>query len=203
MPLTHIFFDVGGVLATNGWDSNSRAEAREVFAVEDSAEERHDAIVEEWESGNLTLDQYLDAVWFDRPRDFSREEFFEFMKAQSVPDEDAIDVVRTLRETCALPCYTLNDESEALNLYRIRHFGIEALFDGFLSSCWLGSTKPRVEVYHRALGIVQAAPEEVLFLDDREVNVETALEIGMNGELTRSAEAITDVLRKHGMLDGQ
>ncbi len=34
MPLTHVFFDIGGVLATNGWDREQRARALQKFGIE-------------------------------------------------------------------------------------------------------------------------------------------------------------------------
>ena len=82
--ITTVFWDIGGVILTNGWDHNSRAEAGKTFQL-DSEEfrERHDLSFPAFDAGQITLDQYLDRTLFYRARPFTREEFIAFMFAQS------------------------------------------------------------------------------------------------------------------------
>src|SRR5687768_5578320 len=74
--IRHIFFDIGGVLATNGWDSAQRARAIERFGI-DAADfqHRHEEMVGPLETGEVTLDEYLDVTVFCRPRDLPRRNF--------------------------------------------------------------------------------------------------------------------------------
>jgi putative hydrolase of the HAD superfamily len=53
-------------------------------------------------------------------------------------------------------------------------------FDHSVFSCDLGHSKPRTEIYHHCLSRLKLAPEETLFLDDREPNCEAAKSIGMH-----------------------
>ena len=46
-------------------------------------EAHHAKAFEPWERGEITLDEYLDAVVFYEPRSFSHEEFFAAMCEQS------------------------------------------------------------------------------------------------------------------------
>ena len=47
MTITHAFFDIGGVLATNGWDRNDRKEASAHFDLDhEDYTRRHDEIVD-------------------------------------------------------------------------------------------------------------------------------------------------------------
>ncbi|HMI55870.1 MAG TPA: hypothetical protein VK494_06770, partial [Gemmatimonadaceae bacterium] len=65
MAIRHIFFDIGGVLGSNGWDREQRNRAVERFDL--NAEDfqwRHEDVVGEWEEGRITLNEYLDVAIF-------------------------------------------------------------------------------------------------------------------------------------------
>jgi putative hydrolase of the HAD superfamily len=60
-----LFLDIGGVLLTNGWDRNARARAARQFGLDlDDLNERHHLTFDTYESGKLTLDEYLDRIVF-------------------------------------------------------------------------------------------------------------------------------------------
>jgi putative hydrolase of the HAD superfamily len=138
---THLFFDIGGVLGTNGWDSDDRAEARRRFDIEPDMEDRHEEVLGDWETGQLDFDEYLDVTVFFRPRPFSRDEFTAFMLSCSMPDPAAIALVRRLHATGRHTLMTMNNESGRLNTPRIASFELRPQFAAFLSSCWLGVRK--------------------------------------------------------------
>jgi putative hydrolase of the HAD superfamily len=118
--IRHIFFDIGGVLGSNGWDREQRERAVSRFSL--NAEDfqwRHEEVAGEWEEGRISLGEYLDIAVFYTDRPFSRQEFIDFMYSQSVPNDAAIRIARAL---CADPRFTLmtlNNESEELNIHRI------------------------------------------------------------------------------------
>jgi putative hydrolase of the HAD superfamily len=178
MDLTHLFFDIGGVLGTNGWDREQRREAVERFGLDDEFQFRHDELVGDWEAGRIRMDDYLESAVFYSPRSFSKKEFVSFMLSLSQPFPDTIDVVRRLAGQGRFRLMTLNNESEELNRHRIDTFGLNDLFTAFLSSCWLGVRKPSRVMFERALGIAEAKPERVLFVDDREQNLAPARAMG-------------------------
>ncbi len=180
MSISHLFFDIGGVLATNGWSSPQRRNAVERFGLDATEfEQQHRDAVGTFEQGRMTLDEYLDATVFYRHRTFSREEFVDFMLAESRPDQPAIDLARRLADSGKFRMMTLNNESLELNLYRIERFGLRDIFEAFFSSCWLGFTKPSRRIYELALGISQAAPDGAVFIDDRVPNLAPARALGM------------------------
>ena len=79
-----LFFDIGGVLLTNGWGRDSRKLAAEQFGLDyDEMNELHNFIFNVYEIGSIDLDEYLDTVVFNHPRDFTREDFKEFMFSRS------------------------------------------------------------------------------------------------------------------------
>ena len=176
-----IFFDVGGVLGTDGWDRNQRAAAVEHFSLDqDDLAARHETVIKKWEAGEITLDDYLDTTIFYRPRPFTRDEFRAFMFAQSQPYPEMIALARALADTGRYRLMTLNNESPELNCYRIDTFGLADLFNAFLSSCYLGVCKPDSLIYERALCIAHTRPECAIFIDDRPENLAPAQALGIH-----------------------
>jgi putative hydrolase of the HAD superfamily len=179
--IRHVFFDIGGVLGTNGWDHEQRSRAVKKFDLNaEDFEWRHKEVVAEWEEGRIKIDEYLDLAVFHTERPFSRDEFISFMYSQSVPDQATIGIARQLSRNSGFSMMTLNNESEELNKYRIEKFGIAEIFEAFLSSCWLGVRKPIRRFYNRGLGIADAEPETSLFIDDRQQNLISASMLGIN-----------------------
>jgi len=178
--ITTLFWDVGGVLLTNGWDTASREEATDRFDLDwGGFQERHELVVTEFEKGAIGLDEYLECTVFHRERDFSREAFRDFMFEQSRAHDDVLELVDRLLDSGDHLMATLNNESRPLNLYRIEEFDLGDRFAAFFSSGFLGVKKPEKAIYRTALDVTQRCPEECLFIDDRPLNLETAESLGI------------------------
>jgi putative hydrolase of the HAD superfamily len=186
--ITHVFFDVGGVLGTNGWDRHERAKAIARFALDaEDFERRHAEVVGTFEAGHMTLEEYLDDTVFCEERPFSREEFKAFMLEQSEPFPDSIQVARELASARRHVLMTLNNESAELNVHRLRSFGLVEIFTAFFSSCWVGAVKPSRRIYELARDMSQADPERSVFIDDRPQNLAPAAALGMRTILFKDA----------------
>jgi putative hydrolase of the HAD superfamily len=180
VTVTHIFFDVGGVLGTNGWDREQRAAAVRHFGLDaGELEDRHDESIAMLEQGRMALDEYLRCAVFYRPRPFGLEEFKAYMLAQSAPFLETIDLARALARTRRYRLMTINNESAELNQHRLEQFGLGDIFVAFFSSCWIGVVKPASRIYEVALAMSQAEPGSSVFIDDRERNLEPARTLGM------------------------
>jgi putative hydrolase of the HAD superfamily len=180
VTVSHIFFDIGGVLGSNGWDQEQRAAAAQHFGLDVAeVEDRHGEAVATLEQGRMPLDEYLRCTVFYRPRPFEPAEFKAYMLAQSTPFPETIDLARTLARTGRYRLMTINNESAELNQYRLDHFGLRDIFIAFFSSCWVGILKPARRIYEVALAMSQAEAERSVFIDDRERNLEPARSLGM------------------------
>ncbi len=198
--ITHVFFDIGGVLASNGWDREQRKKAVEQFGLDaEDFQARHEEMVGPLEEGQISLDEYLHVTLFCVPRSFSKEEFREFMLAQSVPNPETIAIARSVAVECVHWTMTLNNESDELNRHRLDTFGLDGIFDAFLSSCWLGLRKPTRKFFDRALQIAQARPERSVFIDDRAQNIVPARELGMHTIHYQSPELLRSELGALGV----
>jgi putative hydrolase of the HAD superfamily len=179
--ITTLFFDVGGVILTNGWDRPARRRAAEHFELDwDEFEERHELVVSDFETGRIGLKQYLDRTTFYQSRPFTHDEVKSFIWAQSQPHPESLALVAELARSGKYLLATLNNESRDLNGYRIEHFQLRDYFAAFFSSGFLGVRKPDERIYQLALEITQRSPDECLFVDDRALNVECARRLGMH-----------------------
>jgi putative hydrolase of the HAD superfamily len=201
-PFDAILFDVGGVLLTNGWDRRERATAVEHFDLDgEDLETRHLAIFAAWERDAINLDAYLDQVMFYKPRSFSRDQFFEFMLSQSKPLEDgALSILKEIAASDKCVVGALNNEARATNEYRFSKFGLREYFQVAFSSCYFGLRKPDRAMYRRALDILGRPPERVLFIDDRQQNVDGATATGMKAILFEGADVLRGRLERLGVL---
>jgi putative hydrolase of the HAD superfamily len=196
--ITTIFSDVGGVLATNGWDRNERRAAAQQFGFDlVEFESRHELLAAALDTAQLTLDQYLERTVFYRERPFTKEAFREFMFAQSKPYPDTLQVLERAAGKYLLA--TLNNESFELNAYRIQAFGLRQIFKLFLSSCYLGVRKPDAAIYQLALRLTQQDPASCVFIDDRALNLECAQREGMKTVQFRNAAQLAQDLRALGV----
>ena len=180
MTITHVFYDIGGVLGTNGWDREQRSAAAKHFGLDVAElEDLHGETVAMLEQGRMGLDEYLRNTVFYQSRPFGLEEFKACMMAQSAPFPESIDLARALARTGRYRLMTINNESDELNRYRLEQFGLRDIFIAFFSSCWVGVLKPGRRIYELALAMSQAVPEGSVFIDDRERNLEPARALGM------------------------
>lgn len=195
-----VFFDVGGVLGSNGWDRNARRRAMEHFDLDwEEFQDRHEFVVADFETGELTLEDYLRRTVFYRERPFSEQEFVDFMKAQSQPYPETLALVERLATSGRYLLATLNNESRELNDFRIERFGLRRHFAFFLSSCYLGVKKPEPDIYRMAVDVTQRQPQECVFVDDRALNLECADLAGIRGIHFESASQLETALEELGV----
>jgi putative hydrolase of the HAD superfamily len=197
-PIRTLFWDVGGVLLTNAWDHEERERAVDKFQLQKvDFEARHKEVVATFEEGKITLDQYLDRTVFYQPRKFSKEEFKNYMFSLSKPKPEVLEFARGVAGKYLMA--TINNESREMNDYRIKQFGLSEIFDLFVSSCYVGMRKPDEKIYRLALDLIQKAPDECCFIDDRPLNIEGAAKVGMRTVLMREPAQLKKDLQGLGV----
>jgi putative hydrolase of the HAD superfamily len=197
-----ILFDVGGVLLTNGWDHAERAAAVAQFKLDrQELETRHARVAPAWERGEIDLNAYLDAAVFYEPREFSREQFFDFILAQSqaLPG-GALGILKAVAASNRCMVGALNNEARETNEFRFGKFDLRRYFKVALSSCYVGLRKPEPAMYRRALDILGSPPPRVLFIDDREENVAGAAAAGMKAIRFTGEAALNEELERLGVV---
>lgn len=111
MPeVTALFWDVGGVMLTNGWDRTARRDATEEFGLDwGEFQDRHETVVAEFETGRRSLDDHLQRTIFYRPRAYRPAAFAEFMRAQSHAHPEVFELVASSSGSRTLLQATLNN----------------------------------------------------------------------------------------------
>jgi putative hydrolase of the HAD superfamily len=178
--VTTLFWDIGGVVLTNGWDREARRRASETFQLDwEDFQDRHDLTFTAFDAGQITLDQYLDRTLFYRPHSFSRAEFISFMLSQSREYPETRAILAKAARTGKYFIAAINNEPLELNNYRIAEFGLRRDFQVFFSSCYIHARKPEETIFRMALEVTQKPPEECVFIDDRAMNLENPRRLGM------------------------
>ena len=166
--ITTLFWDVGGVLLSNGWDRDLRFRAAENFQLDwEEFRERHELVFHDFETGRISLDGYLGCTVFYRERSFTPEAFKKFMFDGSTPIAGGLEILGRLAKTGRYLMATLNNESLELNQHRIEEFHLRDYFSFFASSCYVRLRKPELAIYRLALDLSQSDPSECVFIDDR------------------------------------
>ena len=182
LTIKTLFLDIGGVVLSNGWGHEARNNAIANFKLDsEELNERHHLTFDTYEEGKLTLHEYLTRIVFHKERLFSEEDFIAFMFSQSHPYHDAIDFFKGIKKKYQLKIIAVSNEGRELNAYRIKQFKLNELFDGFVSSSFVHLRKPDADIFRMAIDISQTAPEQTIYIDDRNMFVEVAQTLGLNG----------------------
>jgi putative hydrolase of the HAD superfamily len=196
---TTIFTDIGGVLLTNGWDRNGRKKAIEHFKLDPTeTEERHHLTFDTYESGKISLTEYLKRVVFYAERNFTEVEFRKFMFDQSQPIPEMLALIRAIKEKYGIKIAVVSNEGRELNNYRIKTFKLGEFVDFFISSCFVHFRKPDADIFKVALDIAQVPPEKVIYLEDRPMFVQVADTLGIHGIIHRNFKSTRDQLASFG-----
>lgn len=110
------------------------------------------------------------------------EEFMQlwFTSEHSV-EKTVTDDARRLRAE-GIKCYVATNNEKHRANYMLEQMGFKDHFDGLFASAHLGSKKPDHEFFKKILAQLDVNPEEVLFWDDAEENVQAARELGIHAE---------------------
>jgi putative hydrolase of the HAD superfamily len=198
--ITTLSCEIGGMILTNGWDTRARREAAETFHLDwEEFQDRHDLSFPAFDSGNISLNEYLDRTLFYRSRGFTREEFTAFMFAQSKEYPESRAVLDAVARTGKYFIGAVNNEPLELNEYRIEAFRLRRDFQVFFSSCYLHARKPEEMIFRIALEVTQRPAQECVFIDDRLLNLENPRRLGMNTIHYQSAALLRRELQTYGV----
>lgn len=199
-PITTLFLDIGGVLLTNGWDHHARQRAATNFKLEwAEMESRHRLNFATYEEGKLTLEEYLNRTVFYDERPFTRDEFREFMCAQSQPYPEMIALIRKLKTQYGLKIVVVNNEARELNSYRIHKFKLNEFVDCFISSCFVRLRKPDMDIFRLARDIAQAPAEQIVYIENTSMFVQIAQTLGIRGILHKDYQSTCLELAAYGL----
>lgn len=179
--IKNIIFDLGGVLI----DHNPEKTLGEYFMKEDaeliSREIFRSELWLERDRGTVTSDEILrikkDIIperIYDKVAEMVQD-FFPYMP----PFEEMYGFVEELREK-GYGIYLLSNVGKEFHTVK-KDIPVLSLFDGFVASSDYGVVKPEKEIYNILFEKFSLNPEECIFIDDVQKNIDGALKAGMEG----------------------
>jgi putative hydrolase of the HAD superfamily len=199
-PITCVFVDIGGVLLTNGWDHLSRKRAALKFKLDRAEmEDRHRLTFDTFEEGKLTLEKYLDWAVFHQKRAFTRDQFRQFMFAQSKPFPQMIELITQLKARHRLKIAVLSNEGRELNSHRIQKFKLDRFVDFFISSCFVHLRKPDADIFRMALDIAQTPAERIVYIENTPLFARMGEGFGIRSVLHTDYESTCAKLASFGL----
>ena len=136
------------------------------------------------ERGEVTEEEFLEALaWGLEPELGHRPKLHRFREIwfEALHGNGAmLDLMRELRGRGYRMAILTNNVREWEELWRSK-LPVDEIFELVVDSAWVGMRKPEPEIYRLTMERLDGAlrPGECLFVDDNELNVEAARELGM------------------------
>ncbi len=198
-----IFWDVGGVILSNGWDKSQRTRVLGRLGVDLVAyEEMHDRANYYWERGLISAeDFFLQTVLRPNPRlNLTFDILWPQVCAESkVLYADCLDLLAALKQSGRWRLATLNNESRELNEYRLDNFKLRCLFDYFICSGYIHEMKPAPGIFETAIDISGFPAHSALFIDDKQENCDAAAKLGIHTICFETPAQLRQELTQYGI----
>lgn len=200
-PIKTIFWDIGGVLLTNGWDKNQRAGVLTRLGVDlADYESRHEGANYFWERGLSTAEHFFHLTVLNQHPNLTFSELWPQVCAESkILHPECLDILGELAASRRYNLATLNNESRELNAHRLDAFRLRPFFDYFICSGYVHEMKPHPDIYRAAIEISGHVAETSLFIDDKLENCEAAAAFGMQTICFASPKQLRDELAQLGL----
>lgn len=183
-----IIFDLGGVCLSNCFDYYTRKKIAEKFGLPftkmNKLYKRYEA---EINTGRKEMDHFLDELK-NIGLQANIHQVKQYIDSLSEKDMEVLGLVEKLRNDYMLA--TLANESKEFDISRRIRFNLDSYFDYLFSSWEIGCQKPDKRAYTYALEKLRLSPAEALFIDNKEVNVNAALEMGINAILFKDIDVL-------------
>lgn len=114
-------------------------------------------------------------------------------------NSDVITLIKNLRDRGYRVGLLSNDKEEvAKHIHEVEH--LDDIFDVVLISSETGLTKPNKEAYLDLISKLETTPDQLVFIDDSQVNLDSAKELGITSVLCLDHRELQDQLEKLGVL---
>ncbi len=201
-PVHAVLFDYGLVLSGPP-DPVAWKQMKDLLgASEDALHEAYWAPRHDYDRGALTGDAYWHLVAKTLGRNLKSEEHAALIEADNAlwtqPNQPMIDWAAQL-QAAGIRTGILSNLGDAMEVGILARFAWLADFAHHTFSHRLGIAKPEPAIYAHAAEGLGTAPENVLFLDDREENIRAAHAAGMQAIMYTSHDAFLRAMHEAGL----
>ena len=144
-----------------------------------------------YDRGDIDGPAYWTAVVGQQELGLSRDQIATLIRLDSEsitrPNQGAVQWAKLLHHE-GFPLTLLSNMPLELSRHVTKSFPSLSTFEYLIYSCDYGSIKPELAIYRNCLELLKAAPQDILYLDDRAENVEAAARLGINSVLFDTVE---------------
>jgi glucose-1-phosphatase len=203
---TLVLFDVGGVIIDLDFhDARSTLESEFLMDSGTFLELTRSgytgdylSVTEKAMIGAIGADEYLLAFQNGCKRPVPLETVQRLRMSMLGPERpEMLELLGQLRKQVAIAAFTNTIALHWDLLTDPKRYRFPQLFQIVFASHLLGDAKPRAEAFKKVLNALSVNPEEVIFVDDSEVNVSGASQLGIKGIVFKSPESLRAELRNY------
>jgi putative hydrolase of the HAD superfamily len=194
-----IFFDFGNVIAffdhsraVNRLLTHTDLRAADLLALYDRP------LVHDYETGKLSTEEFVQQYFKHARLTCTPDEFLTYFCDIFWRNDEVCDLVPRLKSRYRLVLAS-NTVDAHFKRYAVDYADVLQHFDHVVASHHAGARKPHPEFFAYAAKFAQAAPDECLFIDDLQANVETAARLGWKGIVYTPDGTLSDKLREAGV----
>jgi putative hydrolase of the HAD superfamily len=179
--ITTIIFDWAGVLTTGRYTQSileTLSNERDITTEEIYGP--FDVLIGLMDSDLLTFTDFTQKVNTDFKLDITEDELREVFARAIHPNNEVIQMVKELQPRYNLILLSNGSKINVTNLHR-DHKDMLALFSKTYFSCELKLSKPDSKIFEHVIEDTKLKPEECVFIDDKQENVDAAKQCGMHG----------------------
>ena len=198
MPIRNIVFDLGGVLI----DWNPRYVYRQIFDTEEEVDNFLSNItVMEWnvqQDAGRTLSEATQILIAKHPKWKKEIEAYygRWEEMLGGPIDGTVDILKKCIDDERYRVLALTNWSAETFPIAQKHYEFLSWFEGIVVSGEEKCIKPDPTIYNILMNRYSLIPEQTIFIDDNPDNISAANELGINGILFTSPEALEVSLRQ-------
>lgn len=184
-----IFFDWGGVVADDPGDDFLKLLLRNIGASETQVEEIYTTYMRRFMRGEISEEEYWDELRIKYGfsiHDTISKEFKEWRGL--IKNDEVLALVAKAKENGLKTAVFSNVIEPTYNV--LAQAGYYDYFDETIASCKVGLAKPEKEIYELALERLHTTAGQSLFIDDKQKNLDPAIEMGFKTILAQNSQQI-------------
>lgn len=195
-----VMFDLGGVLV----DLGNVSQMHEMLNTEGEESEvwlkwLRSPTVAAFDSGKISFDEFAkrlpEEVGSSVDAEVFKQAFRAWPKGLFAGALDLVSAVKPEYHRAILSNTNAAHWSRLMN-----EMALAGNFHSYFASHLIGSVKPERAIYNYVLDALQVAPEEILFIDDNQVNIDTAQLMGIQAHRVKGIEEAKKVLNSYNVL---
>ena len=195
-----LLFDLGKVLVDFDFEHGMRRFAARTSLSREEFElviwDKH--WIRRYERGEISTEEYHRHLCERGKLTMAIDEFEEawsavFLPGLLVPEQ----LLKNLKQK--YPLILVSNTNDSHVSFITKQYTVFEYFDHRILSHEVGSLKPDSKIYEAAIRVSGKKPEALFFTDDREENIEAALQLGIRAHLFRSVPGLLQAMREHGI----